>query len=275
MGEQNHSKLNLLLSELSDGELVSARWLRAHGYATSLVSRYVRSGWLQSPARGVYTARNVSLTWEGVVSSLQQREGLRLHVGGRFALAWEGHQHYLPLGDVTKVTLYGPKRMPGWVDKLPMADRLVYCRQGPFKPTTASFGGAAVDDDEALYAEGLARQSVSSNLEVVIFATTERAMLELCHGASSPASVYETDALMQGLAGLRPDLVGRLLCMCTSVKAKRLFLALAERHQHAWLKRVEVGGVDLGSGKRVLVPGGRLDAKYLITLPADLGEQLG
>ena len=100
-------------------------------------------------------------------------------------------------------------------------------------------------------------------------------MLELCHGASSPASVYETDALMQGLAGLRPDLVGRLLRMCTSVKAKRLFLALAQRHQHAWLKRVELGGVDLGSGKRVLVPGGRLDAKYLITLPADLGEQLG
>ena len=74
---------------------------------------------------------------------------------------------------------------------------------------------------------------------------------------------------------MRPDLVGQLLRICTSVKAKRLFLALAERHQHAWLKRVELADVDLGSGKRVLVPGGRLNAKYLITLPADLGEQLG
>jgi len=33
--------------------------------------------------------------------------------------------------------------------------------------------------------------------------------------------------------------------------------------------------VDLGSGKRVLVPGGKLDTKYHITLPADLDEQLG
>jgi hypothetical protein len=28
--------------------------------------------------------------------------------------------------------------------------------------------------------------------------------------------------------------------------------------------------VDLGRGKRMLVPGGKLDPKYLLTLPADL-----
>lgn len=80
---------------------------------------------------------------------------------------------------------------------------------------------------------------------------------------------------MQGLAGLRPDPVGRLLQRCRSVKAKRLFLALAERHQHAWLARVPLDGVDLGTGKRVLAPGGRLHPKYLITLPEALNEHLG
>ena len=272
MGEQNSSKINLLLSELSDGELVSARWLRAHDYSTSLVRRYVQSGWLQSPARGVYTARNVSLDWQGVVASLQRREGLPLHVGGRYALEWFGHEHYLRLGAAAVVTLYGPTRMPGWVGKLPMHERLAYCGPGPFKPLLLD---ACAADDDALHAEGLLRETVSSNVDEVVFATTERAMLELCDDRPSPALVYEADALMQGLTGLRPDLVGRLLRVCTSVKAKRLFLALAERHQHAWLKRVELADVDLGSGKRVLVPGGRLDTKYLITLPADLGEQLG
>ena len=38
---------------------------------------------------------------------------------------------------------------------------------------------------------------------------------------------------------------------------------------------LDLNAVDLGRGKRVLVPGGKLHAKYQITLPADLDEQLG
>lgn len=272
MSAQKQSKLNLLLSEMGDGELVSARWLRAHGYSTSLVARYVRSGWLHSPARGVYATAKASLRWEGVVASLQQREALRLHVGGRYALEWFGHAHYLRLGAAAVITLYGPKRMPAWVAKLPIPEKLFYCGAGPFKPSTID---TAVADDDAMQAEGLTRVPVSSSGAELVFATTERAILELCDEPPSPALVYEADATMQGLTGLRPELVGKLLGLCTSIKAKRLFLALAERHQHKWLQRVPLAGVDLGSGKRVLVPGGRLDVKYLITLPADLGEQLG
>lgn len=33
--------------------------------------------------------------------------------------------------------------------------------------------------------------------------------------------------------------------------------------------------VELGRGKRVLVPGGKWNIKYQITLPADFDEQLG
>ncbi|MGY0553876.1 type IV toxin-antitoxin system AbiEi family antitoxin domain-containing protein [Vreelandella sp. 2A-K22] len=58
-----------------------------------------------------------------------------------------------------------------------------------------------------------------------------------------------------------------LLRHCNSIKAKRLFLALADRYQHAWLRRLSLGEVELGSGKRVLVPGGRLHSIYQITLP--------
>jgi hypothetical protein len=42
---------------------------------------------------------------------------------------------------------------------------------------------------------------------------------------------------------------------------------LAEKHAHAWFKQLDLSKVSLGSGKRVLVPGGRLDPKYLITVP--------
>jgi hypothetical protein len=38
---------------------------------------------------------------------------------------------------------------------------------------------------------------------------------------------------------------------------------------------VNLHDVDLGRGKRVLVRDGKLNAKYQITLPPDLDEQLG
>jgi hypothetical protein len=52
--------------------------------------------------------------------------------------------------------------------------------------------------------------------------------------------------------------------------SQRLFLALAERHAHAWFKHLHSSKLDLGRGKRMLVPGGKLHPKYLVTLPADL-----
>ena len=105
MSEQVGSKLNHLLQELAEATLVSARWLRANGYSTSLVARYVRSGWLQSPARGVYALPRSEPSWDGVLRTLRQSEGVRMHAGGRFALAWLGHEHYLRVGVSTKVTL--------------------------------------------------------------------------------------------------------------------------------------------------------------------------
>jgi hypothetical protein len=43
---------------------------------------------------------------------------------------------------------------------------------------------------------------------------------------------------------------------------------LAEKQAHPWFKQLDVSKVSLGSGKRMLVAGGRLDPKYLITVPA-------
>jgi len=272
MSEQTNSKINHLFAGLSDSTLLTSRWLREQGYASNLVARYVASGWLESPARGVYLRRGGRLSWEGAVRTLQRGEGPRLHVGGRFALAWHGHEHYLRLGGAATVTLYGPGPLPGWAGKLPLAERLLACGKGPF-----DFATPGLDDapDEALREQGLERLAEGGEAAGLVFATAERAMLELCDEAADAALVYEVDALMQGMANLRPRRVAMLLRHCRSVKAKRLFLALAERHGHAWLSHVDLDGVYLGRGKRSLVPGGRLHPTYHITLPADLDEQLG
>jgi hypothetical protein len=100
---------------------------------------------------------------------------------------------------------------------------------------------------------GLAWHSAAPGTDALVCSTPERAVLELCDTVSEAAGAYEADALMQ---------------------AKRLFLALADRHRHAWLAHVPMEGVDLGRGKRALVPGGRLHPTYQITLPGDLDEHL-
>lgn len=272
MSEQKSANINRLLTGLDDTGLVSSRWLRAHGYSSSLVARYVASGWLESPARGVYMRKGGRLQWEGVVRSLQRREGLSLHVGGRFALAWQGHEHYLRLGEAATVTLYGPDRLPGWGTKLALPERLEFCGKGPFDWPAPHFTPDV--PDRLLLDQGLERRD-APGVGAIVCSTPERAMLELCDGPSGAALAYEADALMQGMTTLRPQRVGLLLRHCRSIKAKRLFLALAHRHEHAWLSRVPMDNVDLGRGKRALTPGGRLDPTYQITLPGDLDEHLG
>ncbi len=272
MGDANSGKLNQLLAELSDTRLVSSRWLRAHGYSNSLVARYVRSGWLVSPARGVYMRKGGRVLWEGVVRSLQVGEGVPLHVGGLFALSLQGHEHDLRLGDAGAITLYGIKRPPAWLGKLSLAQRFQYRGQGPFDLRPAAF--TAEVSEKTLSEQGLAWYRAAPSSDALVCSTPERAMLELCAGVMDATLVYEADALMQAMTTLRPQRVCLLLRHCRSIKAKRLFLALAERHRHAWLSHVPLDGVDLGRGKRALVPGGRLHPTYQITLPGDLDEHL-
>ncbi|MHB1635540.1 type IV toxin-antitoxin system AbiEi family antitoxin domain-containing protein [Acidiferrobacter thiooxydans] len=272
MGDENAGKLNQLLAELGDARLVSSCWLRAHGYSSSLVARYVDSGWLVSPARGVYMRKGGRLQWEGVVRSLQVGEGVPLHVGGLFALSLQGHEHYLRLGDAGAITLYGMERPPAWLGKLSLAQRFHYRGKGPFDLLSAAF--TAEVSEKTLSEQGLAWYRAAPNTDALVCSTPERAMLELCDGVVDATLVYEADALMQAMTTLRPQRVGMLLRHCRSIKAKRLFLALAERHRHAWLSHVPLDGVDLGRGKRALVPGGRLHPTYQITLPGDLDEHL-
>jgi hypothetical protein len=44
---------------------------------------------------------------------------------------------------------------------------------------------------------------------------------------------------------------------------------LADRHHHAWLNRLDKDSIDLGTGKRMLVRGGKLDRVYQITVPEE------
>jgi hypothetical protein len=75
---------------------------------------------------------------------------------------------------------------------------------------------------------------------------------------------------VEGLSTLSPRRLSALLSACRSVKVKRLALWFADRHGHAWARRLDRAAVDLGTGNRVLDPGGRLDRTYHITVPREM-----
>lgn len=79
--------------------------------------------------------------------------------------------------------------------------------------------------------------------------------------------------MLGGLTTLRPRLMSSLLKNCTSVKAKRLFLYMANQEKLAWVRKLDLEGVDLGTGKRQIVAGGELDTDDNITVPRKRGPR--
>jgi len=263
---------------LDEGLLASTSWLEEHGYSRPLLGKYVGAGWLESPVRGVYRRPGPPLKWQHVVASLQLLQGSYFHVGGRTALVQRGLGHYVQMGGGQTILLYGPEVLPSWVNRLRLKERFSGRRDAMFGVLRASRDAEGALRDfhhEPLNAQkldefGLREVTWGSWDWKLLFSTEERAILELLQDVPARESIYEADVLLQGLANLRPQRLMILLKACTSVKVKRLFFALAERHSHAWFKHLDSAKLDLGRGKRMLVPGGKLHPKYLVTLPADL-----
>ena len=107
----------------------------------------------------------------------------------------------------------------------------------------------------------------------LILSTPERAILELLDEVPQRETFDQADALFQGLTTLSPRRLNQLLVDCRSVKIKRLFLWFAERHRHSWVAALDRDNIDLGAGKRMLVRGGKLDRKFLITVPENLTHE--
>lgn len=257
MATRRYSKLNQLQKILPEGLLADAAWFERNGYSTALRSQYVSSGWLEQPARGVYRRPHGKSNWQQAVVSLQTHllSDETPIVGGRTALDLQGFAHYLPQTDL-EVFLYGNQKPPSWLTKLPLDVAFVFRKDSRLfgnKPLTTGGTTSAKWKDWPL-----------------TLSTPELALLQLLDELPQHESFHQVDKLFEGLANLSPHRLQKLLVDCQSVKVKRLFFFFADRHNHTWLKHLDKSCIDLGSGKRVLVKDGKLDATYQITLPKDM-----
>jgi hypothetical protein len=237
---------------LQEGVLVNRIWLKRKGFDRPAVDFYLRSGKLEAVTRGVYRKPGPPLKWQNVVYSLQVL-GYQVHVGHFSALQYHGFQHYLTFGSIDKISLYCDNRLPSWIDEF---DQFSFIQM-----------------EQSLFTHGYAQGTVDVAFGTwdwpIKYSTPERAFIELMSTIRTAEDISQAQMMLEGAANLRPRLLQDLLEQCRQIKAKRLFLWMARTSGHAWYMQIDKTQVDLGSGKRQIVPEGVLDKEFLITVPKE------
>lgn len=265
------------------GLIVTRACLLSQGVSRSTVDSWVRHGKLVSLLPGVFTREMPGkFTWQALVCSLQHMQAhAGIYPGGLSVLQQQGFARLMPLSERAVVHLYGPDKLPVWAERfavkyLPGMTILWHGRGG--------LGDGLLSEPAYKVVSGKIRGDAFSSIKwgaderPLILSTLERAAFEMLVDVPDRLSFERVDQIFQGLVTLSPRRIEKLLAACDSVKLKRLFLWLAERHKHQWLGQLDLSKYTLksgalGAGKRVLVKGGRLDPKYLITVPAGLHGQ--
>jgi hypothetical protein len=248
----------LLTNRLPDGQVVNRNWLKSKGFNRTTVDYFVRSGKLERVGHGVYRRPGPQLKWEHIVYSLQELD-YPIHVGGRSALDLQGMAHYLPLGGIKTVELYGVNKLPSWLNRLNLNVKFAARGKGGFGK---------------LPKDALTTRPFGHWDWLLSFATMELALFELLGRVRDEAGFELVDKYFESAVNLRPKLLDSLLQSCRQVKTKRLFLWFSDRHNHAWRNKLETNNIKLGSGKRMIVKGGALDKAYSITVPRSMtGEK--
>lgn len=254
MSTDKRIKINQLLSTHPTGIVYLTSSLAKQGYSLDLQKRYRNSDWLTSIGTGAMIRSGDNVGYEGAIYALQEQAGLFIHPAGKTALSLLGKAHYLELSP-KKVTVFGGKdeKLPAWCKTHDWGIKLDY------------YSSSFLPNDIGLVEIELKTFSIKVS-------SAARAMLECLFLAPKNQELVECYQLMEGLNNLRPNLVQNLLESCTSIKVKRLFLYLAEKADHSWVKHLNLEKIDLGSGKRSIVKNGVYNSKYKITVPAALAN---
>lgn len=252
MSIDKQTKLNQLLTTLPKGIVLQSFWLAKQGYSSALQQRYRNSNWLLPVGKGAMSKAGDLVTYEGAIYALQQQSNASFHPGGRTALSYLGKAHYLELS-MKKAVVFGSdsERLPKWLINHNWEVAIDYHPTAFLPPY--------------LELETYELKNFSIKISGAV-----RAMMECLYLAPDEQDLMECLQVMEGLNNVRPDQVQTLLEQCQSIKVKRLFLFMAEKVGHSWLKHLKTDKIDLGKGKRSVVKNGVYNDKYQITIPKEL-----
>ncbi|MFH0734203.1 MAG: type IV toxin-antitoxin system AbiEi family antitoxin domain-containing protein [bacterium] len=247
------TKINQLILEWPKGTVKSTSELNELGYSSQILKVYANSGWINLLARGAYKLSGDITGWQGGLYCLQQQPDNYIHVGAITALELKGFSHFISQQQ-NKIELFGSAtdKLPQWYTKQQWMQDLKFFGTNVFRyDNPVVFSTATVN-----------------NLPLKI-SSPELAILEMLFLVPKIHSFDNAGLIMESLTTLRGDVLQILLENCNSIKTKRLFLYLAEKHRHGWFNELNHTKINLGSGKREIVKNGRLNKRYNITIPKD------
>jgi len=252
MTRLKQTKLKELILKWPKNAVYSARNLVALGYSRQLINHYEKHCWIQRIGRGAYHRAGDQADYTGGLYALQNQDNLAIHVGGVTALEYHGRAHFLSLGKSPRVILFGNSKtkLPKWFAIADWGVHVEYFATNLFKD------GSVI---------GLTEQEFGSYS--VTCSTLERAVLEVCATARTHTDFEHALRLMEGIIHSSASSIEPLLTACRSVKAKRLFLYLADHNHCPWVAKLNSKKYTLGSGPRQLIKEGNYDSKFKITVP--------
>ena len=252
MTTQKSTKINYLLSKHLPGTICIAPWLENQGISKDLQKHYRKSGWLEKIGTGAFKRPNDPIDWQGGLYTLQFQAELPIHVGAITALTMHGVTHYIRTTQ-EKIYLFSPPQtlLPLWFKKFDWANPIQHVRT-------------------SLLPEKIGLISHELKTFEIKISTPERAIIECLYLTPNELDLVECYQLFEGMTNLRPKYLQDTLQQCNSIKVKRLFLYMANKARHQWLKHLDTGKINLGKGKRSLVKKGIYNAEFQITLPEEL-----
>jgi len=232
----------------------TSAWLNSLGVSRQLVRHYTLNHWIEPLGSGAFKRPHETVEWFGAVHSLQTQLNIPVHVGALTAITAHGFGHYLRVGEAP-VYLISPlgTRLPTWFTEQHWRSAIHRILTNTLPPE-------------------LGLSSVSYGNIALIASSPERAILECLNLSPGKMDLVECYEIMQGLMSLRPKLMQELLEVCKSVKAKRLFLYMADKAGLPVMRHLNIDRINLGSGARSLVTDGVYNATYRLTVPAELAN---
>ncbi|AGH53142.1 TPA: hypothetical protein JBE46_03795 [Legionella pneumophila subsp. pneumophila] len=252
------SKINWLLNNIASGEILLQSWLSSHGITPQLARKYCQSQWLVKLGVGVYYRAGRKPRWQNAVYCLQNQSRYMIHLAGLTSLAQQGKSHYLQFApDSIWINVQAKTILPKWFKNFPelvISDELI-----PNWEIIKTSKLNAQDENDLTTIEVDGIKLKASNQELAAF--------EVLEAVPSTLSFEHAAELFQGLVNLSPRKVEHILKRSGSIQTNRLFLFLGHFYKHPWAERVNESLINLGAGKRQIVPDGKLEKQYQITVP--------